>query len=534
MASPVTDLELLLGLTLVTIGGISTIKGIAGIYKDAIIGGIEEDNRRETFENNEDEVAKEDFVDAQEGDLEKKNNETQSSPLVNNEPILASAPPPPPGGFKRSGIPEAYPVFERPAEDLKGAVPAVANEVPIQAVVHDETPSKASSTNASSVDKPPNFFNEKINIKGVNLDDFTKVKFEDDDQRSFIHAFYYLLNRGKMAPDKQSLDDFITKYLVKQLTKDIEPDNPLKVRFVMYQSGMYDEQKDPNKIFKPYKKVFGAIKSVATNKNLDLFEVLNIISACDNLKLNFKNLDALKSNIKEVFEKTPSFARMDENEQTIIYNKAFPKLSLADKDDFKLLLKVASKKPQELLSDLERCLMLVSHAMNYQPAYQALNTKYDEFIKSLITAPDERAKFSRRNGVGDFLAAVLSDNGVKCITFFNSFGTPHTYRCDKKDVYSGGVIIYKYPNGHCVLLIPKKDNNLNLNASGVTTNSPQTQTQTPGKVDCGKYDTLFEEKELSKGGTRKRCRRRRRSRKRITRKSRPRRSKRGRHRTKRK
>jgi hypothetical protein len=200
---------------------------------------------------------------------------------------------------------------------------------------------------------------------------------------------------------------------------------------------------------------------------------------------------------------------MSESEQSTIYFKEFPKLTAADKEDFKLLLKVANKTPEELLIDLERCLMFVSHAISYTPAYQALNEKYDDFIRSLITNPDEHAKFSRRNGVGDFLAAVLSDNGVKCITFYNSHGTPHTYRCDKKDVYSGGIIIYKYPNGHCVMLIPNKDKNRNSSASGVP--------QTPDKVDCGKYDTLFEDSQ-TKGGSRKRCRRRCRSRRRATRK----------------
>jgi len=475
---------------------IMTVNAARGIFSDALNGyGIEEDI--ETNENYQDENAnqgdsnEDEFLDTREGDPENKTSIYEPSAPPAENPHLKTL----------HEIPVAHKVFVRQPKSLNvDAFP-----------VHDETP-----TNESLGKEPSEFFNDEINIPEVNLKDFTKVNFDDNDQRSFIHAFYYLLNRGKKAADKKSLDDFITKYLINPLTKDMQPDNPLKVRFVMYQSGMYDEKKDTAGTFKPYRKVFDAMKIVATNQKLTLFQVLNIINACDNLNTHFKNFDVLKTNIESLFKKFPAFAIMAESEQSAIYFKEFPKLT-PDKEDFKLLLKVAKKMPEELLIDLERCLIYVSHAMSYTPAYNALNKKYDEFIRSLITDPDERAKFSRRNGVGDFLAAVLSDNGVKCITFYNSQGTPHTYRCDKKDVYSGGIIIYKYPNGHCVLLIPNKDKSPNLSASVVTTttNSPQTSV----KVDCNEYDKLFEAKDSTMGGsTRKRCRRRCRSKRRVTRK----------------
>jgi len=484
---------------------IMTVNAARGIFNDALNGyGIDEDNIKETNENYQDENAdqgdssEDDFFNALEGE---KNYKTSTY-----EP---SGPPPPPQNpylvqETQYEIPVANEVFERQPEPLN--VDAF--------LVHDETP-----TNKSLGKEPSEYLNEEINIPEVNLKDFTKVKFEETDHRSFIHAFYYLLNRSKKAADKKSLDDFITKYLITPLTKDMLPDNPLKVRFVMYQSGMYDEKKDTAGTFKPYRNVFDAMKIVATNQKLTLFQVLNIINDCDNLNTPFKNFDALKTNIGSLnigslFKKYQAFAIMTESEQSAIYFKEFLK---SDKEDFKLLLKVASKKPEELLIDLERCLIYVSHAMSNTPAYKTLNKNYDEFIRSLITKQDEHAKFSRRNGVGDFLAAVLSDNGIKCITFYNSHGTPHTYRCDKKDVYSGGIIIYKYPNGHCVLLIPNKDKSPNLSASVVTTttNSPQTSV----KVDCNEYDKLFEAKDSTMGGsTRKRCRRRCRSKRRVTRK----------------
>lgn len=498
-------IEVSMMLTPAIMAGVATImtaNAAIGILSDALNGGIEEDNieAKETYQDENAEQGdsnEDDFFDAREGDPEKNNKTSTYEP---------SAPPPPENPYLVQGtqyeIPVANEVFERQPESLKvDAFP-----------VHDETP-----TNESLGKEPSEFFNEKINISGVNIEDFKKVKFEETDHRSFIHAFYYLLNRGKKAADKKSLDDFITKYLITPLTKDMLPDNPLKVRFVMYQSGMYDEKKDTAGTFKPYRKVFDAMKIVATNQKLTLFQVLNIINACDNLNSPFKNFDALKENIKTTFLSYPAFAIMTESEQSASYFKEFPKLTTPDKEDFKLLLKVAKKMPEELLIDLERCLIYVSHAISYTPAYKALNKNYDEFIRSLITDPDEHAKFSRRNGVGDFLAAVLSDNGIKCITFYNSHGTPHTYRCDKKDVYSGGIIIYKYPNGHCVLLIPNKNKSPNLSASVVTTttNSPQTSV----KVDCNEYDKLFEAKDSTMGGsTRKRCRRRCRSKRRVTRK----------------
>jgi hypothetical protein len=501
----------------VVVGSLITImskNAAVGLFKYLFYGTSDENEAedKETNEDAEDEDAEdEDDEDAEEGSsappysvavVPEKGEEPSAPPY--SVPIQAVA-------VHEEGdhpaLEPSAPPYSVAVVPEKGEEPsAPPYSVPIQAVaVYEEGDHPA-------LEPSSKFFNEEINIPGVNLNDFTKVKFDDSDQRSFIHAFYYLLNLGNKAPDKKTLDDFITKYLVKPLTKDMKPDNPLKVRFVMYQSGMYDDIKDTTGIFKQYNTVFDAMKTVATNtQKLDIFQMLDIISACDNLKLTFQNLDTLKSNIKQVFTKFQSFARMNENEQTTIYNREFPRLLQPGKDDFKLLLKVASTKPQELFSVLERCLEFVSHSLSVQAAYKELNTKYDNFIKSLITAPDEHAKFSRRNGVGDILAAVLSDNGVKCITFYNSHGTPHTYRCDNKDVYSGGVIMYKYFGGHCLLLIPK--NYKSSSIAGVTT------TAKPVNVDCNEYDKLFEANNSTMGGsTRKRCRRR--SRRRVTKKRR--------------
>ena len=526
--NPIIELSLEMAPVVVgSLAAIMTKNAAVGLFK-YLFYGTSDENEAENKENNEDAKDKDakdkDAKDKDAKDKDAEDEDDEDEDGFFNAEDGPSAPPGPPGGFISSGIPVAHEVFEQPA------VLVSSNEVPIQAVVHEvfEQPAVLVSNEVPIQEvaahekgdhpalEPLEFFNEEIKIPGVNLNDFTKVKFDDSDQRSFIHAFYYLLNRGNKAPDNKTLDDFITKYLVKPLTQDMKPDNPLKVRFVMYQSGMYDDTKDTTGIFKQYNTVFDAMKTVATNtQKLDIFQMLDIISACDNLKLTFQNLDTLKSNIKQVFTKFQSFARMNENEQTTIYNKEFPRLQQPGKDDFKLLLKVASTKPQELFSVLERCLEFVSHSLSVQPAYIELNTKYDNFINSLITAPDEHAKFSRRNGVGDILAAVLSDNGVKCITFYNSHGTPHTYRCDNKDVYSGGVIIYKYFGGHCLLLIPKKSSS----TAGVTTTANTNLPQTPVKVDCNEYDKLFEANNSTMGGsTRKRCRRR--SRRRVTRKRR--------------
>ena len=410
--------------------------------------------------------------------------------------------------------------------------------------------------------------NDIVLPDGYSLGNFNVIKF-DDDSRSFIHAFYFLLHNKKA--NVEELNDFIKKNITEPLLA--LPDNDyLKVRYVMYQNDMHKDSIDTKGLFKNYKKVTHAMKLAATKlmRNIKIDEMLEIIETCAGTDMGFVITDisitTLKANILRILESNQAFGDMNQVlDREFMYNKV--KKPTDKTQDFTNLLKMYDTNPKDFYQKLKLCKDIVSYNVAATNEYKALNKKYNEFIQSLLSPNFKNENYSRRNGVGDTLIALLANTpNFNCVTFLNHSAKPHTYGCQDRKNYTGSVIIYKIDKtGHCVLLVPKNlsknsgsqgassgspqgDSSQVSSSQGASSGSPQgdspqgdgpqgdssqvsssqgngSQVDSPKKYlqekeDCNKYDEVFETDPNKGGSTRKRGRHRYRSRKRVTRKPR--------------
>jgi hypothetical protein len=257
-------------------------------------------------------------------------------------------------------------------------------------------------------------------------------------------------------------------------------------------------------------------------------DLLKVASVSDGMKAVLQTNKQKISVFLEVVEKILKdngdfYEKLSDNDQSQLINLFKERKDTTTLPLFQTLLGKMEDRPS-LIQSIKESLEYASKSLvanskrDRGKGYLKSNKDYNTFIEGLREVKTTEINFSKRCGIGDVLAEDTQP--IKCVTFLKATKAPYNYGCEiRNKTYKDKYIIYKYDNtNNCVLLKPKT-----LTEAQPPALFPSTSTDANSGKSTLKYGTKSEvkpaqqksnncdryETELfTKGGTRKRRKKR--------------------------